>query len=250
MAAEHIPCEYCGEDFIPRSSRAKYCTKICGRRAYSKRRLADGRHEALRKSMRERMPDQLRQWSTESSRRTRARDRVEAVCAWCKEVFDRPAEYKDQKYCSKACNGRASRRPRPLVATAPRRTGPQQKTPLRIAVEGEDLVALRPLLLERATVVGDCWLWPRRNSDGYASTRVAGEQLYRAVTRVAHGLKPGEQAHHKCANRSCVNPDHLQPVSSLENTAEMFQRNFYLKRIEDLERALRQAAPSHPLLSP
>lgn len=46
--------------------------------------------------------------------------------------------------------------------------------------------------------------------------------------------------HHKCGNRICVRPDHLQAVSQHENTAEMFERNGYLKAIDRLERELKQ----------
>ncbi|MFD7017187.1 HNH endonuclease signature motif containing protein [Streptomyces sp. NPDC059928] len=48
-------------------------------------------------------------------------------------------------------------------------------------------------------------------------------------------IPPGCAIHHKCANRACINPEHLQPVTARENTAEMLERNYYLKCIEDLE---------------
>ena len=62
-------------------------------------------------------------------------------------------------------------------------------------------------------------------------------------------LLDGLPIHHKCATRACVNPDHLQAVTQLENTAEMMARAAYVRRIDELERALSAVAPGHPLLS-
>jgi hypothetical protein len=64
-----------------------------------------------------------------------------------------------------------------------------------------------------------------------------------------HQLSLGShQAHHTCAERACVNPDHLQPVTQRENVAEMLTRKSYVKRIEELEARLRQLSPDDPLL--
>lgn len=48
---------------------------------------------------------------------------------------------------------------------------------------------------------------------------------------------------------ACVNPEHLQPVTFRENTAEMMARHAYLNRISELEEALRTASPNHPVLN-
>ena len=45
----------------------------------------------------------------------------------------------------------------------------------------------------------------------------------------------GMTVHHKCTNGMCVNPAHLQLVTSKDNTAEMVERTFYLRRIAQLE---------------
>ena len=58
-----------------------------------------------------------------------------------------------------------------------------------------------------------------------------------------------DQAHHTCANRACVNPDHVQAVSQRENVAEMKQRNVYLARIAELESELRRLDPLNDLLA-
>jgi hypothetical protein len=97
-----------------------------------------------------------------------------------------------------------------------------------------------------------CWEYPGLNARGYGELSVNGKQ------RIAHRLtasltKPDfsrhMQVHHACSNRACCNPDHLRIVTAHENTAEMMERNHYLKRIADLESALSIAAPDHPLLA-
>lgn len=55
--------------------------------------------------------------------------------------------------------------------------------------------------------------------------------------------------HHTCGDSRCVNPDHLQPVTHRDNTAEMLARHSYLARIAELEEALATIDPSHPLLA-
>ena len=41
--------------------------------------------------------------------------------------------------------------------------------------------------------------------------------------------------HHKCANRACCNPEHLELATNRENVAEMFARKAYEARIAELE---------------
>ena len=96
-----------------------------------------------------------------------------------------------------------------------------------------------------ATVRDDgCWDWPYLTDSGYAK-----DKLYRKVIEARIGKPLGSQAaHHKCANAACVNPEHLQPVTHYDNSAEMFARHSYIKRIRDLEMALMQISPEHPLL--
>ena len=67
-----------------------------------------------------------------------------------------------------------------------------------------------------------CWLWTGyRNKDGYGE--YASKYLVtRLAHRIAYGLDKGElpklSLDHLCRNRHCVNPDHLEPVTTKVNT--------------------------------
>lgn len=112
----------------------------------------------------------------------------------------------------------------------------------------------RFLALIRSEVVVDhngCWNWQRDIKNGYGRLVIRGRkhEAHRVVLEVKLGKPLGKQAaHHACANTRCVNPDHLQPVTARENNAEMLARTYMQSRITDLESALAQHAPNHPLL--
>lgn len=92
----------------------------------------------------------------------------------------------------------------------------------------------------------DCWEWQgSRNQSNYGKFSGGG---YTSAHRYSYDLHFGtklqsfEQVHHKCGNPPCVNPKHLEHVSAKENIGEMFQRNYFLRRIEYLEDLLKQNA--------
>ena len=83
-----------------------------------------------------------------------------------------------------------------------------------------------------------CWIWNGSKRSGYGAFRYQGRLI--AAHRVSYQLWVGslteaDVVHHKCANRACVRPAHLQRLTSLENTAEMLERNGYIRAIKRLE---------------
>lgn len=80
-------------------------------------------------------------------------------------------------------------------------------------------IALHPCPV--AGLIGDCWLWTAFRYQGYGRLRLAGfktRKAHRIVYELLRGPIPeGLEPDHLCLIRSCVNPDHLEPVTRLEN---------------------------------
>jgi HNH endonuclease len=68
--------------------------------------------------------------------------------------------------------------------------------------------------------IGGCWLWwGRRSEDGYALVGNSGRRVHRwAYERFIGPIPEGMQLDHLCRIRHCVNPWHMEPVTSRENT--------------------------------
>lgn len=70
-----------------------------------------------------------------------------------------------------------------------------------------------------------CWIWEGAISDtgyGNASVVIDGKRVTKNVHRLLYEIEKGPiakklQIDHLCRNRWCVNPDHLEPVTSREN---------------------------------
>lgn len=85
---------------------------------------------------------------------------------------------------------------------------------------------LRALYVRRRCPVpglrGACWVWTGcLHPKGYGKFKLAGELHYaHRVTFVLAGgvLIDGLVLDHKCRNRSCVNPAHVEQVTNHENT--------------------------------
>lgn len=81
-----------------------------------------------------------------------------------------------------------------------------------------------PSLAERLEAkvdrVGECWEWQGSKDRGYGLIRVQGRtrKAHREAYRIHRGDIPeGKDLDHLCRNKSCINPDHLEPVSHQEN---------------------------------
>lgn len=128
------------------------------------------------------------------------------------------------------------------------------RSPVRRAVEAGDPEAIIEAIRDTVVISDDgCWLWPLAKSpQGYGMIGQGGKggmvHRHALAASIGRQLRKGEVVHHKCAVRACVNPEHLQLVTQRENMAEMFSRTSLERRIVELESALAEFAPSHPLL--
>ena len=68
---------------------------------------------------------------------------------------------------------------------------------------------------------GGCWNWTAgRTPQGYGNVRHLGRHVYAhrfAYEQIVGAIPAGLQIDHLCRNPSCVNPDHLEPVTNREN---------------------------------
>lgn len=65
-----------------------------------------------------------------------------------------------------------------------------------------------------------CWVWTGTSYEGYGYIRRAGvtQRVYRwAYVTFVGPVPDGLELDHLCRNRSCVNPEHLEPVTHDEN---------------------------------
>ena len=176
-------------------------------------------------------------------------DTTDRECARsdCSNTFLR-ADGIDNKYCTQDCRDIVLHR----AVT---------KSALRISLETNDYPTVLSEIAKRVTITTDgCWTWNGTSGkNGYPTIKytrvVKGKRthtqylLHRVVLEAKHGQPLGSQhAHHICANNKCINPDHLQPVTHRENTAEMLARQSLLARIRELEDAVRHMDANHPIL--
>lgn len=173
------------------------------------------------------------------------------------ETCTRPAKVKG------LCIGHYHRLQRGGDVDTPLQERSPQRRELREAFKAGDWDRVVPLTRAAVEVQEDgCWRWAGGlNQYGYPvltgvldnpdGSRRGALGVHRIVAGALHRryLLTWESVHHTCANRACVNPEHLQVLLDRENRAESLHRNAYEKRVRALEDALRQVAPEHPLLA-
>lgn len=74
---------------------------------------------------------------------------------------------------------------------------------------------------DRVDKTPTCWLWTGHTTQGYGTIRVDGRtvRVHRFSWEMVNGPVPeGLELDHLCRVRNCVNPDHLEPVTHVENT--------------------------------
>lgn len=96
----------------------------------------------------------------------------------------------------------------------------------------------------------DCWEWKGyRNNRGYGTIGINHKS--KLAHRLSYDIHNGTEllshqpVHHICANTGCVNPAHLQRVTQQENTAEMRERDYYVKEISRLKSLLKDNGIEH-----
>lgn len=81
-------------------------------------------------------------------------------------------------------------------------------------------LGLRHEIAAQITETG-CWLLSHApRADGYVRVSVFGRVQYAhryVYERLVDDIEVGLELDHKCRNRACVNPDHMEQVSHLEN---------------------------------
>lgn len=180
--------------------------------------------------------------------------KVEQTCHVCgaSVVKHRPSGAR-RTTCSEACRRTLLLGPpvKPKQPKAPR-IKVDLRSPLRRAVEDGDHAAVIAAVRSHAEVMpSGCWEWRRVIKRGYPVVMLGSRSafVHRVVLEAKHAAPLGKQAaHHTCANTTCVNPAHLQPITARENMAEMLARTYLESRIRDLEAALSCHEPEHPLL--
>lgn len=213
---EPRPCEICGNSFDPPGTRSFVC----------------GDAECVR----------LRKLSNNRASQAKKKPTLRDVqCAGCGKPF---TTHSARKYCATNCPGRAR----------------ASLTPLREAVANTDYPAIMSLLRDRSQQdANGCWEWTgarhqqnypqvgfsKPPAEGMPKTYTAHRLMLEA--KAGHSIK-GMHAHHTCANRGCINPDHLELATAAENVGEMMARLSYEARIKELELALSEYNPKHPLL--
>lgn len=86
---------------------------------------------------------------------------------------------------------------------------------------------------EKVDKSGDCWEWTAYKLNGYGRFGVGGSHKNGGRILYAHRwayealvapIPEGLYIDHLCRNRGCVNPDHMEPVTSGENTLRGISR--------------------------
>lgn len=161
-------------------------------------------------------------------------------CAVCSTEFD--YGIRDSKYCSNECSGEYMRK-----------LSLDRRSPLRKAYEANDYKGMLKAIEKRVSITkSGCWEWSQLDSTGYPRIVIGDKHIavHRLSLEAKHEAPLGSQAaHHMCANTKCVNPDHLQPVTHRDNTAEMMARRAYVDRIAELEEVIKKLDPSHEVLN-
>ena len=139
-----------------------------------------------------------------------------------------------KKARKKVSNDKRAANPEKVAADNARRRAKRAANPEKVAAYNAKATTKRAEARERqrAEMVedGGCWEWQKGLiGTGYGQAKLDGLNwpAHRLSYHYIVGRIPnGAQVHHRCANRLCCNPDHLQVTTQHDNTAEMMGRRF------------------------
>lgn len=249
-----LECQTCHGALTGR--QAKYCKPLCATRAKNASDKVTGRGAAQRA----RTAGKRAEWQNKNRGKYAGRYTEDKACKGCAVVFtvrvNEPAEH-----CSSMCVTFARNGEWPAC----KMPAPDNRTAFRRALD-EGSSILDAIYQSTAMNEAGCREWQgTTNQSGYARINFEGKNhlVHRLAAAEVHGDLSHMPVHHKCANKLCVNTEHLQVITPQENTAEMFERHSYIKRIatledtmqscleriERLENTLRELDPGHEDLS-
>jgi hypothetical protein len=96
-----------------------------------------------------------------------------------------------------------------------------------------------------------CWVWQKSAFRGYAQSGGSKRKPYKMYYELAHGPVPdGHQVHHKCRNKLCVNPEHLEALAAREHHALHFlhERGRTLEDVREIRRLGRTGVSAKELV--
>lgn len=150
------------------------------------------------------------------------------------------------KLCECGCG-----RPAPIATKINKKRGWIKGQPLRF-IQGHS-IKLKPseIIRYRVDSITNCWVWQRSiNPNGYGHLTVNNKQVlaHRFVYEFYKGPIPeGLTLDHLCRNPSCVNPDHLEPVTHAENCRRGLRAKLSPKIIEYAKRLKEMGLPNRAI---
>jgi HNH endonuclease len=109
------------------------------------------------------------------------------------------------------------------------------------------MILLPPKKYEVDEATG-CWLWKGKLNKGYGT--YLGQPAHRWVYEQQHGPLPPwperPEVHHTCENKACVNPEHLEALTTAEHRGRHI--NPGRKLTTEQAREIRYAPPDVPHL--